>query len=263
MKYQAGLAGTLVGAVFMSISLTTLAETQMYVSGGLGYIQSSDVEDLFQAGNFVTLTSVGEVKDTSDGYSAALGVRLPWNLAMELAYFDLGDYKYTSKEINLNTNTYDQGKQTITFEGPAFALRGDWPIGDSYGLYSKIGIMKFRAKRSDRVDVVDISSGVLINSNSDSRTISDESMFFTVGGEYHATEATSVYLEYNLVMGEYSDVLVSADSELNGLFVGMRYSFGKTRGDSNKGVHARDGRKRAVTACDPDFQDVVGGTACQ
>lgn len=113
--------------------------------------------------------------------------------------------------------------------------------------------MKFRVKWIDWVDVVDILSGVLMNSNLDFCMISDEFMFFIVGGEYYVIEMILVYLEYNLVMGEYLDVLVFVDLELNGLFLGMRYSFGKIRGDLNKGVYVCDGCKWVVMVCDLDF----------
>lgn len=61
-------------------------------------------------GNFVIFISVGEVKDILDGYLVVFGVCLFWNLVVELVYFDFGDYKYISKDVNFNINIFDNGK---------------------------------------------------------------------------------------------------------------------------------------------------------
>lgn len=259
MKYRSLSLASVLAGLSLSMSISVQAETGMNAGISLSYMKYDNLTEFYTPA-FSDAYKM-DVDDTSEGINVYFGVRLPLNFGVELGYSDLGNFKaiesiYTPL-ASLEEKRYDYDLRGLTLAG-----RYDLNFGQYFGLYGKLGFMKLTAEYEQTNTVTDLFNNT-ITSSSASQKYDDEVPFAVLGAKFNTSEKSSVFFEVSYANPEISTMAESQDIELLGVYLGVNYNFGAEFGSSTTGVHQQDGRKRAITACDPQFKDVAGGTACE
>jgi opacity protein-like surface antigen len=109
------------------------SESGPYIEAGLGKTHF----DLEKAGLDYWSEVPAEASSldrSGTGYSLAFGIRFSTNLAIELAYLDLGKTTYLVED-NGSAARLDLGSK-----GPALSLIGSWPINEMFSVEGRAGL---------------------------------------------------------------------------------------------------------------------------
>lgn len=186
-----------------------------YIVGQLG---KSDID----AGEGVYAQSL----DDDDTYfGIGVGFKVTENLAFEIGYHDLGEIE--AKYGGSNENGYEDGKESLALDAVSVAAVGTLPLGPSFNIFGKVGLDLWNAEWKDSYHEM-----YLGDAYSESDKVSDDGadVFFAVGAAFNVSEASSVFIEYQVHQFDVSGTAYGADDvdlevDADTFSVGINYSF--------------------------------------
>jgi len=187
---------TLALAAFASASLLLAAgaHAQPYIGLSIG---QTDFDQSITEG----LITSGTVDNKDSGLKIYGGYQFNPNLALELAYVNLGEVSYSGTFF---ATPVTGGK--VKASGLNFSGVGILPLGDEFALFAKLGLFAWDAKASDT------TGGVPFSATADGADVS-----FGLGASYAFTKNFSVRAVSVLIK------LDTADASL--LSLGVQYKF--------------------------------------
>ncbi len=189
----------LLACVLSALTLPAVADN-FYVFGDLG-----------QGKMEVDLGDDYSLSKTSTTYSIGAGYDVNEFFAVEVAYRDLGNVKFSGEDFD------DVGDYTYTDKHSATALQasvvGKLPISDEFSLFGRVGVAN--------LDVDSKYTASFANGDapySDTSSESKTRAVFGLGASYNITEQVALRAEYNQ-FAKWDDV------KLSGFTVGAVYKF--------------------------------------
>jgi len=191
MKARNAVAGVVIG--LGALTVAPLASAQGYFGASFG---STD------AGNGIAqgLITSGTVDGSDSGFKLFGGYQFSQNLALEVAYVDLGQTTYSGNFFGVPVTN---GK--IEASGVNGSLVGTFPVNPSFSFFAKAGLFAWSA------DARDITGGIPFSASDDGVDIS-----FGIGGAFHINRNLSLRAEW-----ERYDAI----DDISLLSIGLAYRF--------------------------------------
>lgn len=160
------------------------------------------------------------LEDTDIGLGLQVGYRFNSYVAAEVGYLDLGEGLY---EANM---TVTDGFETAPVEvsarvvsaGPTAAVLGILPVGTSFDVHAKAGVLFADTKFRVRVRDVAFSENVF----HDEVNGGEMETFFGVGGAWNINDSYSLRFEYQRFLDIGDDATGEGDVDMFGLSVVFR-----------------------------------------
>lgn len=193
MKSRKAAAAALLGLGIMTAS--NLASAQGFYAGvGFG---STDAGD----GNAIpALITSGTVDGKDSGFKFYGGYSFTPNVAVEMAYVDLGALTYSGSFVGLPVTN---GKVETT--GLNTSVVGTFPLSSSFSLFGKVGVFAWSAEARD------ITNGFPFVGRDDGGDLS-----FGLGGEFHVNRNLGLRAEWESF---------EANDRITLLSIGLAYRF--------------------------------------
>jgi OOP family OmpA-OmpF porin len=177
-----------VPAVAQSMRVAPVAaQPAWYVGGGIGFAKlDGRLADTSLAVPGATASSFSaQTSDTAAKLYAGWNAT-PW-LGVELAYLNFGEFDGRRDVTAPATRTVDVRWK---LQGFAIGLKPTWRIGESFGVFGKVGTARMRT----RLDVTDTGS----TPTSTSETGNRWSLFYGLGAEYDFTRTFGIRAEWEM-----------------------------------------------------------------
>jgi OOP family OmpA-OmpF porin len=201
----AGIAG-FAGLGAMAANPAMAQESDSYYYGGLGIGQSkAKIDDAQITANLLAggLTTTGMVDSNHDtAYKIFAGYQFNRNIGLEVGYFDLGKFGFTSTTMPAGTLN-----GVLRLRGVNLDLIGTIPLGDRFSLFGKVGAQYARTTDS----FVGTGAVIALNPNPSARETNykfggglqyafDRSFILRVEGErYRINDAVGGHGNVNVV----------------------------------------------------------------
>ncbi len=215
-----------IATLVLGAGAASAAVPGFYVAGSVGQsssdLKQSDQDDLDdltllawnQAG--LDLVDGDSDLDKSDmGFELALGYQFTPNVAVEAAWFDLGDATYEATgTLTDGVDLFDAVTEiAIGVSGPALSLVGSWPLGEAFAVDARAGALFGQSKARITVGLDGISQS---ESDSDGKT----SVLYGVGVSWMFSPAVSLRLGYTRF-----DKAVLDEVDVRRVSLGLKYAF--------------------------------------
>lgn len=173
------------------------------------------------ASNLYLVADIGQVKYEADGFSESdtgftLGGGYQFNdtFAVEVAYRNLGEIKYSEYE-DLGDGDYYEGNFSDEVSALQVSLVAGFPVGESVNLYGRLGYADIDVDNSwSEIEV----SGDSEFTSTGSITVSKNKVLFGVGASYSLSEVFALRAEY----GQYGKF---NETKISSLTLGLTYGF--------------------------------------
>ncbi len=140
-------------------------------------------------GDIATVVS-SSVDDSDTSLSFTLGYQLNPNISFEGGLINLG-------EFGVDTTVYENPyfidvNLAVETDGLFFDVKGQVPINEVFGVYGKIGILKWESDITATASVADLGS------YSASDSIDDDDVFYGIGGSILINNSLALNIDYTL-----------------------------------------------------------------
>lgn len=178
------------------------------------------IADALVFGGLDVLDFDSSLEDTDIGLGLQVGYRFNRYVAAEVGYLDLGEGRY---EANM---TVTDGIETAPVEvsarvvsaGPTAAVLGILPVGASFDVHAKAGLLFANTKFRARVRDVAFDENVL----HEEANGGEMEKFFGVGGAWNINDSYSLRFEYQRFLDIGDDDTGEGDVDMFGLSVLFR-----------------------------------------
>ena len=165
-------------AALAAASLAALpAAAQQGWYGGFGIGRGN----LNMSGQDLTGLSGASVNDSDTTYTVRGGYRFHPNLAVELGYYDLGQYEFNG---SLGSSTVSGSAKAKSWGVSLVAIA---PLGDAFDIYGRVGIAQSELKANANISISPQNANV-----SDKQTEAT----YGVGGRWWITKNLGVFAEW-------------------------------------------------------------------
>lgn len=152
-----------------------------------------------------------DVDDSDTSLSFTLGYQLNPYISFEGGYINLG-------EFCVDTTVYENPyfidvNLAVETDGLFFDIKGQVPINEVFGIYGKIGFLKWES------DLTATASEANLGSYSTSDSIDDDDVFYGIGGSILINKNNSVTLNIDYTLYDLDDLDVDV------LSAGLQFSF--------------------------------------
>lgn len=193
MKARSAVAAVLLGLGVLAVAPVSSAQN-LYVGASFG---STDASDGIAVPGLITS---GTVDGKDSGFKIFGGYQFSPNLALEVAYVDLGELTYSGTFGGLPVSN---GK--VETSGLNTSLVGTFPVNPNFSFFAKAGVFAWSA------DARDITGGLPFSGSDDGADFS-----FGFGGAFQIDRNLSLRAEWERY---------DANDDISLLSVGLAYRF--------------------------------------
>jgi OOP family OmpA-OmpF porin len=204
-----------VALITLSAASTVFAadDSGAYILGAVGVsrvsIDKAAFDDTLNSVPVTGLSSTTDERDT--GYKLQLGYKLNQNFAIEGGYVDLGKFAYNATFTGGNVNA------TIKASGWNLVAMGILPLGDTFSLLGRVGMIRAKVEANASTTVPGISPENTSTTNND--------FTYGLGVAYNLSKNVSFRADYDRYakLGDTNSTGGEGDVDLYSLAVAYKF----------------------------------------